>query len=540
MEKTTNVVGYLRVSTLEQAEFGFSLEAQEAEIRKYCKQNKLNLLGIYTDAGITGTSIKERKDFQRMLTAISNAKDVYGTEVNYVLIWKLSRLSRNMKDLVNTLDYLEKHNVYVKTITDGIDTSTQIGKNFIMFGGIMAEIERENIVTQCRLGMKQRAKEGNFNGGRVLGYKSNSNKELEIIEEEAEIVREIFRLFAEENWGYKKIATHLNYQGLKTIKGRDWSINGIKQVIDNPLYVGYIRWGRYEFWNKKRRKGKTEDFVFAEGNHFPIITKDTWEKTKQVREIRGKKTEKIYEGSFLLTGLLKCPVCGASMVAHKVKKRNRPGEYHCYYACGNYTNKGITSCRTNLVHASYAEEYVLKEIEKWVDDPSIIKSIVNKLKKTNAVDTKPMKKKLQEIKKDFENIQSKKEKSFELELKNKISISILAQRMKFLEGQENEVKVKIFRMESEIHNIESQGLLDADFIQQVLHHFMQLFEIADIKQRKQLLHSLIDKITVNYGSTTSERTINKIILNFEPQEVEALSKTKLFEATCDTVHPSLS
>ncbi|MGY2644143.1 recombinase family protein [Bacillus inaquosorum] len=107
-------------------------------------------------------------------------------------------------------------------------------------------------------------------------------------------------MFTEANWGYKKIATQLNYMGYKTIKGRDWSINGIKQVMYNPIYVGFIRWDRYEFWGqKKRRAGKTEDFVFARGTHIPMIIEKTWENTKQSTEIRGKKTEKVFEGNFL-------------------------------------------------------------------------------------------------------------------------------------------------------------------------------------------------------------------------------------------------
>ena len=540
MKKTTNVVGYLRVSTVEQSEEGFSLEAQEAEIRKHCEQHNLNLLGIFCDAGITGTSIKKRKDFQRMLSVIANAKDIYGSEVNSVLVWKLSRLSRNMTNLVNILDYFDRYSVSLKTISEGIDTSTQAGKSFILISGIMAEMERENIVTNCRLGMKQRAKEGKYNGGKVLGYKNNSDKELEIDEEGAKIVREIFRLFAEENWGYKKIATHLNYQGFKTIKGRDWSINGIKQVIDNPIYVGFIRWGRYEFWEKKRRAGKVEDFVFVKGKHIPIITEEIWEKTKQVREIRGKKPEKVFEGNFLLTGLLKCPGCGASMVAHKVKKRNWPGEYHRYYACSNYTNKGLKTCKTHLVKAEYAEEYVLAEIQRLVGNPEIVNSIVKKLKKESDIDTQPIKREVKKLNKEIANIQIKKSENFLLELENKIDMNILSQRLVFLENQEKEAKEKLFRIESELRNIESQSLLNADFIQNVLHSFMQMFEVADIKQRKQLLHSLIDKITVNEGSTTSERTISKITLFFEPQEIEALSKNKVFVPTYDTVPPDLS
>lgn len=538
MKKPTNVVGYLRVSTLEQAEVGFSIEAQEDEIKRHCEQHNLNLLGIFCDAGITGTSIKKRKDFQRMLSVIANSKEIYGTQVEGVLVWKLSRLSRSMTNLVNILDYFDKYSVSLKTISEGIDTSTQAGKSFILMSGIMAEVERENIVSNCRLGMKKRAKNGKANGGRTLGYKHNSNKDLEIIEEEAVIVREIFRMFTEENWGYKKIATQLNYMGYKTIKGKDWSINGVKQVIDNPIYVGYIRWGRYQFWEKKRRAGKTDDYVFVKGLHTAIITEGTWEKTKQIREIRGKKPEKVFEGNFLLTGLLKCPMCGASMVAHKVKKRNRPGEYHRYYACGDYTNKGIKTCRTNLVHADYAEDYVLREIKKLVNDPEIVKSIVKKLKKSNDVDTEPMRQELKRIKNELEGIEAEKEEFYNTKRKKKITMSTYTKSMELLEKEEGKIKEKQLKIKGELNNIESQGTLETDFVQRVLQNFIKMFEVADIKQRKQLLHSLIDKIAVNEGETTTERTINKITLIFEPQEVEALSTEKVFVPTYGTVPPS--
>jgi site-specific DNA recombinase len=540
LNKTINVLGYIRVSTHEQAEEGFSLEAQEAEIKKHCLQNNYNLLGIFCDAGVTGTSLEKRKEFQRMLSIIPKGREVYGEDIHGVLVWKLSRLSRKMTHLVNVLEYLESNNTFLKLIGEGIDTSTPAGKSFIYMAGIFAEMERENIVTACRLGMKQRAKNGKWNGGKVLGYETNNEKELEIVEDEAKIVREIFRLFTEEGWGYKKIASHLNYQGLKTLKNKDWSINSVKQILDNPLYAGYIRWGKYKFWEKKRRKGKTEDFVFEKGAHIPIITEEVWEKAKAIRDIRGKKPEKLYEGNFLLTGLLKCPICGASMVSHKTKKYKKPGEYHRYYMCGNHANKGKASCSANLVNADYAEEYVLKNIEKLVTTPAIVNSILKKIQQHNAIDTEPLFKELQNLKKELNNIQSKKEENLRMELENKISINILTQRLEFLDAREKELKEKIFKLENQINSIESQSLLNPDFIQEVLKNFMQLFEEADIKQRKRLLHSLIDKITVRDGKTAKERTIEKITLIFEPQEVEALSIKNSFAATYDTVHLNAS
>jgi site-specific DNA recombinase len=531
MTKIMNVVGYLRVSTSEQTE-GFSLDAQEHEIRTYCKKNGYNLVRIYRDEGITGTSMEERIDFQNMLYDISLNK-----EIDAVIVWSLSRFSRKLSHLLNIVEILEQHDTRLKVIKEAIDTSTPQGKAFVSFSGIMAEMERENIVSACRLGMRQRAREGRWNGGRVLGYRTNNNKELEIYEEEAKIVREIFNLFAIENWGYKKIASNLNIRGLKTQKGKEWSINGIKQIIDNPIYVGMIRWGVHEFWNKKRRAGKTDKYVFVQGKHIPIITEQTWKKTQVIRKVRGKKPEKSYEGNFLLTGLLKCPQCGSTMVSHKVKKYKRPGEYYRYYACGNNANKGPASCRTNLVKADYAEEFVIKRIESLVSSSEIVSSIIRKTKKNTEIDTKPLKEEIKNLNLILQRIKNKKDENFKMNLENKLSTNILFQQMEFLEKQELETKEKLYILERELRNINAQSLLDPEIIKNTLSNFVDIFGKAKIEHKKRLLHSIIDFITVVDGEHPIERTIRNIALEFEPQEVEALSFKNSYEATYDTVHP---
>ncbi|MFC7370764.1 recombinase family protein [Fictibacillus iocasae] len=531
MTKIINVVGYLRVSTAEQSE-GFSLDAQEHEIRTYCTRNGYNLLRIYRDEGISGTSIEERINFQTMLHDISEDSSIHA-----VLVWKLSRLTRKLSHLLNIVDLLEQFNTGLIVTHDNLDTSTSFGKAIISMSGIFAEMERENIVSACKLGMRQRAREGKWNGGRVLGYRTNSKKELEINEEEAIVVREIFNLFVNENWGYKKIASTLNHRGLKTVRGKEWSINGVKQIIDNPIYVGMIRWGVHEFWNKKRRAGKTDNFVLVQGNHIPIITEETWNKAKAVRKVRGKKPEKTYEGNFLLTGLLKCPTCGSSMVSQRVKKYKKPGEYYRYYACGNNINKGPTSCNSNLVYADYAEKSVLNKIQELVSSPEIINSIINKMQKHSETDTKPLNEEIKNLKQDLERIKAKKDENFKLNLENKLSTHILFQQLEFLDERERETKEKLYKYKMDINNLQSQSLLNPNALQHILSEFIQVFETGKLEQRKRLLHSIIDNITVSPGDSPNERTINDITLVFEPQEIEALSFKKSFEATYGTVPP---
>lgn len=149
-----NVVGYIRTATTEEGGEENYLKRQEADIKDYCQQNNYNLLGTYSDIGFTGTKVKERKGFQRMLSDIVHAKEVYGTEVNYVMIENLSRLSRSMKNLNDTLNFLQEENVSLISISDGIDTSTEMGKTFMLMTKTFYELEQEFITSKKRTNKK--------------------------------------------------------------------------------------------------------------------------------------------------------------------------------------------------------------------------------------------------------------------------------------------------------------------------------------------------------------------------------------------------
>ena len=530
MNTKKNAVAYIRVSTHLQVD-GFSLEGQLEEIQTYCNRNNINLLRHYKDAGLSGTSTEERSDFQKMLNDISKDNNIHS-----VIVWKLSRLSRSMSDLASTVSFLEKHSVNLICITQGIDTSNPMGKSFVYMSGIFAEMERDNIIETCKMGMKQRATNGRWNGGKVLGYRSNEKKELVIVESEAEVVREIFNLFVNKNWGYKKIACTLNNKGLKTLKDTDWSINSIKQIIDNPVYAGYIRWGKYMDWSKKRRQGKQEEYVISEGIHQPIITDETWEKSQKIREVRGKQSEKVYEGDYLLTGLIRCPVCGASMISHRTAKRCKPGEYYRYYQCSSFFNKGVKVCSSNLINADLAEEYVLKTINRVVNSKEVIDTLVKKAENQYFIDTKPLEDELKKLGKELEKINDKKSDNLQLEYENKISLETLNLRLSFLSNKETEINEKIISIEKELSCLKGQVKIQPEMIRATLENFMDIFPSASIVQKKMLLKSLIETISVTDGESSRDRKVDKIKLYFEPEEIQALKSSKKFATTYGTVH----
>lgn len=531
MNNQKNAVAYIRVSTDLQID-GFSIDGQLSEIKAYCNKHNISLNGVYKDEGISGTAMKNRVEFQRMLNDISK-----NDEIDTVIVWKLSRFSRNMADLTSVVERLENNNKSLICISEGLDTSLPMTKHMLYMTGIFSEMERNTIVENSKMGMKQRALKGLWNGGVVFGYESTKDKELRIVDKEAEIIRHIFELFTNENHGYRKIASYLNEKGIKTRKGSTWSINSVKPIIDNPIYAGYIRWGQHQDWSKKRRKGKQDEYVNSKGIHIPIISQDMWERSRKIRDARGQASEKIYEGDFLLTGLVRCPVCGASMISHRTKKSKDSTKYYRYYQCSAFFNKGKTVCKSNLIRAGEAEEYVLNRIKELVNSKEIVDAIIKKIENTNDVDTTHIEKELKSLKKELKNITIRKTETLELEYENKIDINTLSERLKFLDDKEKEVTTKINSIENELTAIENEIKINPTAIRTMLENFIDIFNMSNIEKKKLLLKSIIESISINKGDSARNRKIDKIKLYFEPQEVEALNFRKKFATTYDKVHP---
>lgn len=524
-----NVIMYCRTSSELQAD-NFSIAMQKNAIKDYCNKHNYNLIGEYIDECKSGTSTNNRTDFHRMLEDIKN-----NPTISAVLIYRISRISRSLADTVNTIQLLDHYNVNLISTEDNLNTGDMFGRTIVYILGTFAELDRNNIVSTCRSGMMQRSKEGLWNGGRVFGYRSNSKKELEIVPEQAKVIQQIFNLYSNENWGYKKIACYLNSCNHKTLKGGDWSIQSIKQILDNPIYAGYIRWGQYVNWRKTNRKGKNDNYQLTKGIHLPIIDDNTWKKTQDLRKVNKNKFPKLYEGDFILTGLLKCPNCGASMISHRTKKRNKVNEFYRYYQCSNFFNKGATVCKSNLINADIAEKYVLDKINELINSEEIIKSLISKLNKKTSFDIAPLNKKLSSLEKNLREIELNKLEAYKQKSLNIIDFKTLNDYIKFLIDEENKLTLEINTIKSSISQLTSYNNIDTQKIITILQNFNDIFKSATIQQRKSLLHSIIDSISIHKGNTIKERTINKIKLHFEPVDVQAQKINKKFATTYGTV-----
>ncbi|RUS48849.1 recombinase family protein [Cohnella sp. AR92] len=336
---------YARVSTEEQATQGYSIQAQLEELRNYANYQKLDIVSEYIDEGASGKSISGRPEMKRLLNDVQRGK------LDYVLFYKLDRISRDLKDALEISDTLSQHNVTMYIHNEKIDTSTPSGKMHFQIMGSFAEFERNTIVDRVKMGMTQRAKEGNFNGGQCLGYDC-IEKSLIVNEEEAAIVREIFDL-SDQGLGYKAVVNRVNSKGYLTKRGIQFQVNGVKTILDNPMYIGKIRFNQVEGWSEKGRKGKNADPLLVEGKHQPIINLELWERVQEQRKKRSYKPSKS-NSPFILNGIIKCPKCGGGMVAGRSKGGS--GKYYRNYVCGQHHNKGKDACSAHSINADKAEQ----------------------------------------------------------------------------------------------------------------------------------------------------------------------------------------
>lgn len=525
--KPKEVAIYARVSTIEQAEQGYSIDAQISTLKEYCRMHKKKVHEIYVDRGISGKSIEGRLALQRLL------KDSKEGEFDELLVWKINRLARKQIDLLNIIETLSKHGVSFRSFSEHFETDTPMGKFALQTMGAVSELERNTIVDNVKMGMKQRARQGKWNGGIVLGYDSvkipANNKrgfdtELQIVPEEAVIIRKISNLYAAGN-GFKSIANKLNKEGYRTKKDNMFGVAAIREIIKNPLYIGKIRFNKQKDWREKRRAGTNSDPIIAEGQHEAIISRELWDKVHTLYEKKCKRTKKKHNYTFMLTGLLRCPECGSGMVMNRSTYTLKDGTRKSinYYVCGQHRSKGKEACHANSIRKEEAEEYVFKRFGEVLADDGIIQDLVNRINGKRKSRIKPLEDELEQLKARVEKANEKKEKYFKLYEEGTIDSTLIADKMSEVSEELEKLDSRKIKIEAELEE-DSSTPVTFEMVKGALSNFKQLIDRASDEQVKNLLRLVIREITLN-----EDRDVNSIKLAFDENVKEHFLKTKTKE-----------
>lgn len=360
---------YIRVSTQDQGEF--SPDAQLREIKQRAKVQGYSIIHVFQDIG-ESAKMADRPEFQRM---INEAKRVQKGSVDAIYVHKIDRFARNREDSVVYKAMLRREcGMQVLSAKEDLDDGP-VGRLIEGILECIAEWYSMNLSQEVRKGMTEKALQGGNLTRPAYGYVLNEpGEQFKIVPEHAEIVRLIFKLYTEDNWGRRKIAKYLNenvkiHQPVRiakkgkrkgeTIGGNSWNDTRIKYILNNPLYVGQIRWNVHDS-NSNYEKRSPEEWILENGQHQPIISIDVWEKAQA--KIKRKKVSPGESANYLLSGLLRCADCGGSLSANR--RREIRGDklfYFPSYNCDRYLSGA--GCRSQYTSMRKLEAIILDHIK---------------------------------------------------------------------------------------------------------------------------------------------------------------------------------
>ena len=507
------VYTYKRVSTAMQID-GYSLDAQRSRMKAYADFNDYEIVGEYEDAGKSGKSIEGRMQFRQMMEDVKSGKD----NISYVLVFKLSRFGRNAADVLSTLQVMQDFGVNLICVEDGIDSSKDAGKLMISVLSAVAEIERENIRVQTMEGRIQKAREGKWNGGFApYGYQLVNGK-LEINEEEAVAIRTIYDQYVNTDIGSNGISKYLENHGIRKIQRQNgknplFDAHLVRLILKNPVYCGKIAYGRRKTEKVHGTRNEyhlveQENFLLVDGLHEAIIPEDVWNAAQAKLIAQAKKYEHVNKGknerTHLLSGIVKCPICGAGMYGNKSIKYKKDGTKYkdfFYYGCKHRgMQRGHKCDYRKQIREELLDDAVAEVIVKLVSNPhfaSMMQEKINMKVDTTAID--------QEI----TNYEKQLRQDYAIKSKLIEEIDNLNPDDRHYIRRKADLDDRLYRMYDKIEELESQ-LMDArakktsieaekitgDNIYKVLIYFDKLYFAMNDVERRQLIEALIAEIQI--------------------------------------------
>ncbi len=349
---------YIRVSTHMQDEL--SPDAQQRLLADYAKQNHIIVPDefIFIEKGISGKKADKRPEFMRM---ISTAKQK-PTPFDVILVWKYSRFARNQEESIVYKSLLRKQcKIDVISVSEPV-IDGPFGSLIERIIEWMDEYYSIRLSGEVTRGMAEKALRGGYLARPPLGYRIERKGEPPVIvPEEAEIVRLIFDKFVNESCNLLTLAQFLNLHGYKTSNGKNFERRSLEYILQNPVYYGMTRW--YRTCNETNEIRDKDEWIIAKGHHEPIISKELFDAAQQRFETdfrpRGARPTTTYK--HWLSGLVKCPSCGRTMIAKHLKDK-RYGRDYCYFTCYGYS-KGKCLAKTS-VSSKVLEPEVLAAIKE--------------------------------------------------------------------------------------------------------------------------------------------------------------------------------
>lgn len=312
MKEEKKIAGiYIRVSTEDQAREGFSLGEQEEKLRALCQYKEYEIYNVYKDAGVSAKDMEHRPQFQLMLEDMKKGK------INYIVAYKLDRVTRSVRDLEELISLLEEYNTYLVCDRDDVNTSTANGRFFVRMLTVLSQLEIEIVSERTKFGLNGAIKVGHLPGQLPFGYKKE-NKKTVIDESLRQYVERAFDLYMQGK-SYQQIANIYNEEN---ILNKKWKDSHFEKMINSRIYMG-----DYVQYNRIHKKINKEPIIYMNVVD-PIIPRYIWEEC----QLQKEKNQRTYTRDRVYTFFqkVKCPKCGRIM---KCKGSGSKDKRYMYYNC---------------------------------------------------------------------------------------------------------------------------------------------------------------------------------------------------------------
>ena len=485
-----NIAAYCRVST-DKADQLNSLEAQKEFFSEYTKRTGDTLVRLYADEGISGTKIKNRKEFLRMMA------DAEHGLFEMVVVKDISRFARNTVDLLQNVRKLKSLGIETQFLTANM-TSMGNSEFVLTIFGALAQEESANTSKRVKFGKKMNAEKGRV-PNIVYGYDKTIGDyfNLTINQEEAQVVRQIYQWYTQEGYVAAKIANMLNEKGLKTKRNCKWSQNATCRILTNELYTGKIINGKQEvsdFLTGQRKEKDETEWIVVERPELRIIDDDTYEQAQEILRSRHDAFNISHErqsNKHLFSTLIKCKECGWSFRRTVRTYKNT----YVRWVCSGHNGRGADSCPNAVAVDENEMIEVLQEYfaEILKQKKKVIRYVVGEFQRV--------------YKAKDENLEYEKELTAQLSKLQKIRQKYMDMYADDLISRE-ELNEKIGGMRKEIERLENElkmvsyHLTKGEQLEAVLNStFQQIEDIADVRQMtNEQLKRIIQKIEVDKDS----------------------------------------
>lgn len=450
---------YIRVSTLEQAQEGYSVGEQRERLIAYCKAQDWLIADIYVDGGYTGSNLN-RPGIQKLIGETE--------KFDVVLVYKLDRLSRSQRDTLYLIEEIFRpNNVDFVSMQESFDTSSPFGKAMIGLLAVFAQLEREQIKERTWMGRVARAKTGLHHGGGniPIGYDYSDGK-LIVNPYEAEQVRKIYEWYLA-GASLKSITDKLRDAGYTNRYSSYNSWTSVRNILENETYIGRLHFGD----------------VVVDHAHEAIITEEQF---NAAQILRGKRKEQFgshaFQSKHVLTGLLFCGHCGGRYYLRNTGK-------YSYYACYSRTKQMKNmikdpNCQNKIWRAQDLEPIIEEKILALLHNPKMAEELSASRRKVPVPVSKNT-----DIEKRIRDIDRQISKLMELYQQDDIPPELLGERINRLYGEKT-------ALENTLAPVVEQNTMPLDLVSELIEDAAEIWDFADEGQKRRILQSLVSRIVL--------------------------------------------